>query len=105
MSVLKHKNFLMLTGKEIGLLSFLWSQPIRVSGEMWIQIQLVSLAYLHTRKMHSLLLITGSYCFDKWVAFYRTKRPDIVGQFHDESNVVPLGEEEHKNALYWAVDG
>jgi len=39
---------------------------------------------------------TGAYCFDKWVAYYRIARPNIVGQFHDESiNLVKKGHEEH----------
>ena len=36
---------------------------------------------------------TGSYCFDKWVAYYRMRRPNIVGQFHDESINVIRGEQ------------
>jgi DNA polymerase I-like protein with 3'-5' exonuclease and polymerase domains len=48
---------------------------------------------------------TGAYCFDQWVAHYLTKRPNIIGQFHDESiNDVPVGEEqEHEAALKWAI--
>ena len=47
----------------------------------------------------------GAYCFDKWVAYYRTRRPNIIGQFHDESiNLVRKGEEdEHSSALEWAI--
>ena len=48
---------------------------------------------------------TGSYCFDRWVALYRSKRSNIVGQFHDESiNVIKKGEEdEHTSVLNWAI--
>ena len=48
---------------------------------------------------------TGAYCFDQWVAHYLTKRPNIIGQFHDESiNEVPIGEEEeHEKVLHWAI--
>ena len=48
---------------------------------------------------------TGAYCFDQWVAYYLTKRPNIIGQFHDESiNRVKLGEEkEHEAVLRWAI--
>jgi DNA polymerase I-like protein with 3'-5' exonuclease and polymerase domains len=48
---------------------------------------------------------TGAYCFDQWVAHYLTKRPNIIGQFHDESiNDVPVGEEqEHEVVLHWAI--
>lgn len=27
---------------------------------------------------------TGTYCFDRWVYWFRTKRPQLTGQFHDE---------------------
>jgi DNA polymerase I-like protein with 3'-5' exonuclease and polymerase domains len=49
---------------------------------------------------------TGAYCFDQWVAHYLTKRPNIIGQFHDESiNRIPLGEEtEHESVLRWAIE-
>ena len=48
---------------------------------------------------------TGAYCFDQWVAHYLTKRPNIIGQFHDESiNRIPVGEEkEHESVLRWAI--
>jgi hypothetical protein len=49
---------------------------------------------------------TGAYCFDQWVAHYLTKRPNIIGQFHDESiNRIPIGEEtEHESVLRWAIE-
>lgn len=48
---------------------------------------------------------TGVYCFDNWLAFYLSRRPNICGQFHDESiNRVPKGEEkEHEEVLRWAI--
>ena len=48
----------------------------------------------------------GAYCFDRWVALYRSKRSNIIGQFHDESiNVIKKGEEnEHTSALQWAIE-
>lgn len=48
---------------------------------------------------------TGVYCFDNWLAYYLSRRPNIVGQFHDESiNCVKLGEEEdHERVLKWAI--
>lgn len=48
---------------------------------------------------------TGVYCFDNWLAFYLSRRPNIVGQFHDESiNCIKLGEEEeHAKTLKWAI--
>ena len=90
--------------------AFSESQPIRtIAGEMWIQNPVSKFWHSLRYEKDAFSTInqsTGSYCFDKWVAFYRTKRPNIVGQFHDESiNVVPLGEErEHENTLHWAVD-
>ena len=49
---------------------------------------------------------TGAYCFDKWVAYYMTKRPNILGQFHDESiNQVRIGDEsDHTATLIWAIE-
>ena len=49
---------------------------------------------------------TGAYCFDKWVAYYRTCRGNIIGQFHDESiNVVKEGDQDvHSNTLTWAIE-
>jgi DNA polymerase I-like protein with 3'-5' exonuclease and polymerase domains len=49
---------------------------------------------------------TGAYCFDKWVAYYRSKHPNILGQFHDESiNQVREGsEEQHSSTLQWAIE-
>ena len=90
--------------------AFSESQPIRtIAGEMWIQNPVSKFWHSLRYEKDAFSTInqsTGSYCFDKWVAFYRTRRPNIVGQFHDESiNVVPKGQEqEHKDILYWAVD-
>jgi len=90
--------------------AFSKSQPIRtIASEMWIQNPVSKFWHSLRDEKDAFSTInqsTGSYCFDKWVAFYRTKRPNIVGQFHDESiNVVPLGEEkEHEDTLHWAVD-
>lgn len=27
---------------------------------------------------------SGVYCFDTWLAFIRSERPQLTGQFHDE---------------------
>ena len=50
-------------------------------------------------------MVTGSYCFDRWVAIYRIRRSNIIGQFHDESiNLIREGEkEEHTKELKSAV--
>lgn len=51
---------------------------------------------------------TGAFIFDSWVARYTTKRPNILGQFHDESiNQLPDQPEEkinHTSTLLWAIN-
>ena len=81
----------------------------KINGEMWIQNPVSKFWHSLRYEKDAFSTInqsTGSYCFDKWVAFYRTRRTNIVGQFHDESiNVVKKGEEkEHTKTLHWAID-
>ena len=89
---------------------FSGKQKIRKIGdEMWIQNPVSKFWHSLRYEKDAFSTInqsTGSYCFDKWVAFYRTRRSNIVGQFHDESiNVVREGEqEEHTQTLHWAID-
>ena len=89
--------------------AFSESQPIRKIGdEMWIQNPVSKFWHSLRYEKDAFSTInqsTGSYCFDKWVAYYRSRRSNIVGQFHDESiNVVRKGEEEqHTNVLGWAI--
>ena len=89
--------------------AFSESQPIRKIGdEMWIQNPVSKFWHSLRYEKDAFSTInqsTGSYCFDKWVAYYRSRRSNIVGQFHDESiNVVRKGEEEqHTNVLSWAI--
>ena len=79
-----------------------------LNNEMWIQ-NPVSKFWHSLRKEKDIFSTinqsTGSYCFDRWVALYRSKRSNIVGQFHDESiNVIKKGEEdEHTSVLNWAI--
>jgi len=49
---------------------------------------------------------TGAYCFDQWVAYYLMRRPNIIGQFHDESIncIKPEEKEHHTETLNWAID-
>jgi len=88
---------------------FAEEQNVReIGGEMWIQNPVSKFWHSLRYKKDAFSTInqsTGSYCFDKWVAFYRIKRSNIVGQFHDESiNVVRKGDElEHTNVLGWAI--
>ena len=79
-----------------------------VGGQMWVKNPVNNFWYtLRFEKdiFSTLNQGTGAYCFDQWVAHYLTRRPNIVGQFHDESiNDIPLGEEqEHEAALKWAI--
>lgn len=79
-----------------------------VGGQMWVKNPVNGFWYTlrYEKDIFSTLNQgTGAYCFDQWVAHYLMKRPNIVGQFHDESiNRVPKGEEqEHETALRWAI--
>ncbi len=80
----------------------------RIGEEMWIQNPVSKFWHSLRYEKDAFSTInqsTGSYCFDKWVAYYRMRRPNIVGQFHDESiNLIREGEEkEHTEILKWAV--
>ena len=81
----------------------------KINGDMWVQNPVSNFWHLlrYKKDMFSTLnQSTGVYCFDKWVAYYRTRRPNIIGQFHDESiNLVKEGEQnEHSDALNWAIE-
>tara|TARA_B100001939_G_scaffold2110_1_gene1995 strand:- start:1369 stop:3216 length:1848 start_codon:yes stop_codon:yes gene_type:complete len=90
--------------------AFAEAQNIRkINGEMWVQNPVSG--FWHSLRYEkdvfsTLNQSTGAYCFDKWVALYRTRRPNIIGQFHDESiNLVKIGEQnEHTNSLNWAIE-
>ena len=89
---------------------FAEDQKIRkIDGEMWVQ-NPVSKFWHNLRyekdAFSTINQSTGAYCFDKWVALYRTKRGNIIGQFHDESiNLVKKGDEsEHTKTLVWAIE-
>ena len=85
-------------------------QKVRhINGEMWVKNPVSG--FWHSLRYEkdvfsTLNQSTGAYCFDKWVAYYRTRRPNIIGQFHDESiNLVKEGEQnEHSCALNWAIE-
>ena len=88
---------------------FAEDQTIRkINGEMWVKNPVSG--FWHSLRYEkdvfsTLNQSTGAYCFDKWVAYYRTRRPNIIGQFHDESiNLVKEGEQdEHTEVLTWAI--
>ena len=80
----------------------------RLGGQMWVKNPVSGFWYsLRYEKdvFSTLNQSTGVYCFDTWMAFYLSKRPNIVGQFHDETiNYVRKGEEVvHEKTLRWAI--
>jgi DNA polymerase I-like protein with 3'-5' exonuclease and polymerase domains len=79
-----------------------------LGGQMWVKNPVSGFWYsLRYEKdvFSTLNQSTGVYCFDTWMAFYLSRRPNIVGQFHDESiNYVKKGDEEiHEKVLRWAI--
>ena len=81
----------------------------KIAGQMWVQNPVSK--FWHTLRYEkdvfsTLNQSTGAYCFDKWLAYYRSVRPNIVGQFHDESiNLVRKGEEQqHQSKLINVID-
>ena len=89
---------------------FVDDQKIRsIGNDMWVQNPISKFWHSLRYEKDAFSTInqsTGAYCFDKWVAYYRVTRPNIVGQFHDESiNVVKKGEENlHTNYLQAAIE-
>ena len=89
--------------------AFSESQPIRtINEEMWVQNPVSK--FWHSLRFEkdafsTINQSTGAYCFDRWVALYRSYRSNIVGQFHDESiNVVKKGDkDEHTLVLKWSI--
>ena len=89
---------------------FVSDQKIRhINDEMWVQNPVSK--FWHSLRFEkdafsTINQSTGAYCFDRWVALYRSKRSNIVGQFHDESiNVIRKGEENvHTSVLQWAIE-
>jgi DNA polymerase I-like protein with 3'-5' exonuclease and polymerase domains len=84
-------------------------EPRKINQDMWIQNPVSKFWHSLRFKKDAFSTInqsTGAYCFDRWVALYRSKRSNIIGQFHDESiNVIKKGEEnEHTSALQWAIE-
>jgi len=49
---------------------------------------------------------TGVYCFDKWISYVRSRRPQLTGQFHDEIILtVRKGYRKECTALLkWAIN-
>jgi DNA polymerase III epsilon subunit-like protein len=79
-----------------------------VDGMMWIKNPVSGFWYSLRYEKDAFSTInqgTGVYCFDTWLAYYLSRRPNIVGQFHDESiNCIKDGEQaEHTEVLKWAI--
>jgi len=89
---------------------FVSEQPIRrINEDMWVQNPVSK--FWHSLRFEkdafsTINQSTGAYCFDRWVALYRTRRSNIVGQVQDESiNVIRKGEENvHTSTLQWAIE-
>ena len=85
------------------------SQEVKtVNGQMWVRNPVNRYWYSLRYEKDIFSTInqgTGAYCFDQWVAYYLTKRPNIVGQFHDESinDIKPEERDEHTRVLKWAI--
>lgn len=77
-------------------------------GSMWLQNPVSQFWYsLRAEKdiFSTLNQGTGVYCFDTWISFVRSKRPQLTGQFHDEI-ILTIKEgkrEECKTLLKWAI--
>tara|TARA_B100000497_G_scaffold73144_1_gene82066 strand:+ start:1094 stop:2938 length:1845 start_codon:yes stop_codon:yes gene_type:complete len=88
---------------------FVDDQPVRyIGGQMWVQNPVSK--FWHTLRFKkdvfsTLNQSTGAYCFDRWVYNYRSERPNLIGQFHDETiNVVKKGDEAlHTETLQDAI--
>jgi DNA polymerase I-like protein with 3'-5' exonuclease and polymerase domains len=81
-----------------------------ISGQMWILNPVSKFWHPLRYKKDAWSTInqsTGVYCFDTWLAFYLSKRPNIVFQAHDESvNSVRDNSEDrqkHEDCLQWAI--
>lgn len=90
--------------------AFAEDQEIRtVNGQMWVRNPVNRYWYTLRFKKDAFSTLnqgTGAYCFDQWVAYYLLRRPNIIGQFHDESinDLKPEEKEEHTEALQWAIE-
>jgi hypothetical protein len=74
-----------------------------ISGQMWLQNPINGFWYsLRYEKDIFSTLVQGSasYVFDKWVSIFRSKRPQLTAQFHDEVVLcVRKGNRERATAL------
>jgi DNA polymerase I-like protein with 3'-5' exonuclease and polymerase domains len=59
-----------------------------VGGQMWLFNPISHLWYslrYEKDRFSTLIQGTASYVFDEWVKLFRSKRPQLTGQFHDEA--------------------
>ena len=81
-----------------------------VGGQMWVKNPVSGFWYSLRYEKDAFSTInqgTGVYCFDNWLAYYLSRRPNILGQFHDESinRLKDTAEERqaHTECLKWAI--
>lgn len=78
-----------------------------VNGQMWLQNPINGFWYsLRYEKDIFSTLVQGSasYVFDRWVAIFRAKRPQLTAQFHDEVVLcVRLGNRERAEDLLFGA--
>lgn len=85
------------------------SQKVKtVRGQMWLFNPVSKFWYSlrHDKDRFSTLNQgTGVYCFDTWIKFVRSKRPQLTGQMHDEIIIeIRKGHREQAtNLLKWAI--
>ena len=93
-----------------GITEFVEDQKVRtINEQMWVQNPVSK--FWHTLRFRkdvfsTLNQSTGAYCFDLWVYNYTRSRPNLLGQFHDETiNAVKKGDEEkHTETLQKAMN-
>lgn len=86
------------------------AQQVRsIKGQMWLVNPVNGFLYsLRNEKdiFSTLVQGTASYVFDMWVKNFRSKRPQLTAQFHDEVviEVKKNHREKAENLLRWAID-
>ena len=80
-----------------------------LNGEMWLFNPVSKLWYsLRYKKdvFSTLNQSTGVFCFDRWIWYIMSKRPQLTGQFHDEIILcIKVGSRDKcKELLLWAID-
>lgn len=81
----------------------------QIDGQMWLKNPVNGFWYsLRTKKdvFSTLVQGTAAYCFDIWLRFVLSRRPQVTGQFHDEFilTIRKGHREEATRLLRWAID-